>query len=224
MSYLLQNYSVKDKKLANAAKRAGFVLAPSRKGLLRQKRSKMLKEQEGTSRAIMLIGSTGFRTFADSRADLHEVIKNCREAKIMLLNPFSKGARICATSIPDPAVTMDHFQKQIQKSIEFLKDLNQIKIHKNLRLKLYNDVPFLKLTMLGDYIWVQHYHPGMDVKIMPEYVFKHSRKSRGFCAFFHQYFLGRWNDPTITEYDFDDQDFLAVLRSQMQTHHWKGFQ
>ncbi|MCF8118880.1 MAG: hypothetical protein K9L83_01600 [Deltaproteobacteria bacterium] len=184
----------------------------------------MLKEQEGTSRAIMLIGSTGFRTFADSRADLHEVIKNCREAKIMLLNPFSKGARICATSIPDPAVTMDHFQKQIQKSIEFLKDLNQIKIHKNLRLKLYNDVPFLKLTMLGDYIWVQHYHPGMDVKIMPEYVFKHNRKSRGFCAFFHQYFLSRWNDPTITEYDFDDQDFLAELRSQMQTHHWKGCQ
>ncbi len=204
--------SIEGRKLANAAKRAGLVLAPSRKGLFRQKRSKSLKTKQGIARDIMVMGSTGFRTFVNPKTDLHEVIKSCREAKIMLLNPFSKGASIRATSIPDPDVTIDQFRDQIKKSIDFLKGLNEV--HKNVRLKLYGDIPFLKLTILGDYIWVQHYHAGMDVKAMPEYVFKLSRKSSGFYAFFYQYFLSRWNDPEIPEYDFDTEELVYRDKSE----------
>jgi len=76
------------------------------------------------------------------------------------------------------------------------------------RLKLYNDVPFLKLGILGDYIWIQHYHAGLDVRVMPEYVFNYNQNSSGFYALFYQYFLSRWNDPEIPEYDFDTEELV----------------
>ena len=126
--------SWKDRKLANAAKRAGLAFTPSMKSLFAHKRIKKLKEKQGIARDIMVTGSTGFRTFVDPKGDLHEVIKNCREAKIMLLNPYSEGASILATSIPDPDITIDHLQEQIKKSIDFLKGLNGVR--KNVRLKL----------------------------------------------------------------------------------------
>jgi len=198
--------SWRDRKLSNAAKSAGLSFAPSRKGLFTQKRIKRLKEKQGIARDIMIIGSTGFRTFVDPKGDLHNVIQNCREAKIMLLNPYSEGASIRASSIPEPDITTDHFQEQIKKSIDFLKGLNGVR--RNVKMKLYNDAPFLKLTILGDYIWVQHYHAGLDVQVMPEYVFKHNQNSSGFYAPFYQYFLSRWNDPEIPEYDFDTEELV----------------
>jgi len=198
--------SLKDRKLAKAAKRAGLVLAPSRKGLFRQKLSKSLKTKQGMARDIMLMGSTGYRTFVQPKTDLHETLKNCREAQIILLDPSSEGARIRSKSIPHPDVTIDRFREQIQMSIDFLKGLNEV--HRNLRLKLYSDVPFLKLTVLGDYMWVQHYHSGVDVESMPEYVFKHNGKTSGFYEFFYQYFLNRWNDPAIPEYDFETGELI----------------
>lgn len=192
--------SWKDRKLASAAKRAGLSLLPSRNSPFTQKKFKRLKEKQGLSRDIMIIGSTGARTFVDPKGDLHEVIKNCREAKIMLLNPYSEGASIRASSIPEPDITIDHFKEQIKKSIAYLKGLNEVL--RNVKIKLYSDVPFLKLTILGDYIWVQHYHASLDVQVMPEYVFKHNQNSSGFYALFYQYYMSRWNDPGIPEYDF----------------------
>ena len=198
--------SWKDRRLANAAKSAGLAFALSSKGLFTQKKIKRLKEKQGTARDTMVIGSTGFRTFVDSRGDLYEVIKNCREVKIMLLNPYSEGASIRASSIPEPDITTDHFREQIKKGIDFLKGLNGIR--RNVRLKLYNDVPFLKLVILGDYIWIRHYHAGLDVRVMPEHVFKHNQNASGFYAIFYQYFLSRWNDPGIPEYDFDTEELI----------------
>ena len=156
--------SWKDRKLSNIAKSAGLVFASSRKGLFAQKRIKSLKEKQGVARDIMVIGSTGFRTFVDPKGDLHDVIKNCREAKIMLLDPCSEGASLRTKSILDPDVTIDYFQEQIKMSIDFLKGLKGSQ--KNIKLKLYTDVPLFKLAILGDYIWIQHYHAGLDVQIM----------------------------------------------------------
>lgn len=203
-NYIGRNW--KDRKLANAAKSAGLAFAPSRKMIFTKKRIKMLKEKQGTARDIMVIGSTGFRTFVDSKGDLHGVTKNCREAKIMLLNPYSEGASVRASSIPEPDITTDHFKEQIKKSIDFLKGLNEVR--RNVKMKFYNDVPFLKLAILGDYIWVQHYHAGLDVRVMPEYVFKNNQNSSGFYTPFYQYFQGRWNDPGIPEYDFDTDELI----------------
>ncbi len=163
--------SWKDRKLSNMARTAGMVLVTPAKGFFAKRRIRKLKESQGIARDVMVISSTGFRTFVDPKGELHQVIQNCREAKIMLLNPYSEGAIVRAKSIPDPDVTPGSFGEQIRKSIEFLKTLKAAQ--KKVNLKLYPDSPFLKMTILGDYIWLQHYQAGLDVQMMPKYVFRH---------------------------------------------------
>lgn len=203
-SYAGRNW--KDRKIAKTARAAGLVHFFPARGLLTQRRIRKLKDRQGLARDVMLISSTGFRTFVDPRGDLHGVLQNCREAKIMLLNPHSEGAIVRAKSILDPDVTPENFSEQIRTSIDFLKGLKAVQ--KNIKLKLYEDAPFLKLAILGDYVWLKHYHPGFDVHRMPEYVFRHDQNPGGLYTPFYQYFLTRWENPDIPEYDLDSADLV----------------
>ncbi len=198
--------SWKDRKLSNMARTAGMVLVTPAKGFFAKRRIRKLKESQGIARDVMVISSTGFRTFVDPKGELHQVIQNCREAKIMLLNPYSEGAIVRAKSIPDPDVTPGSFGEQIRKSIEFLKTLKAAQ--KKVNLKLYPDSPFLKMTILGDYIWLQHYQAGLDVQMMPKYVFRHDPNIGSLYFPFYQYFLGRWNNPDIPEYDLETDELV----------------
>jgi len=198
--------SWKDRKLSNMARAAGMVLVTPAKGFFVKRRIRRLKENQGIARDVMVISSTGFRTFVDPKGELHQVIQNCREAKIMLLNPHSEGAIVRAKSIPDLDVTPESFGEQIRKSIEFLKTLKAAQ--KNVRLKLYPDPPFLKMTILGDYIWLQHYQAGLDVQMMPKYVFKHDPNIGSLYFPFYHYFLGRWNNPDLPEFDLETEELI----------------
>lgn len=203
-SYIGRNW--KDRKFARMAGGSGMVHFFPTRTFWAQRRIKKLKKKQGVAREVMIISSTGFRTFADTRGDLHSVLQNCRDAKIMLLNPYSEGASIRAKSILDPNVTRENFSEQIRKSIDFLKGLKAVQ--KNIKLKLYGDTPFLKLTILGDYVWLKHYHPGFDVHRMPEYVFKHDQNPGSLYNPFYQYFLTRWESPDIPEYDLDTDELI----------------
>jgi hypothetical protein len=196
----------KDRKLSNMARVAGMVFVTPAKGFFMKRRIKKLKESQGIARDIMVISSTGFRTFVDPKGELHQDIQHCREAKVMLLNPNSAGVIARAKGIPDPGVTPETFVEQIRKSINFLKLLKGAQ--KNVRLKLYPDPPFLKMTILGDFIWLQHYQPGLDVQRMPRYVFKHDPNIGGLYFPFYQYFLGRWSNPDIPEYDLETDELV----------------
>jgi hypothetical protein len=123
----------------------------------------------------------------------------------MLLNPRSDGASVRARSIVDPGVTPERFSEQIRKSVDFLQGL---RAGKNIRLKLYDDAPFLKLAILGDYIWIKHYHPGLDIQAMPEYVFEHDQNPGGLYSLFYHYFLTRWEDPAFPEYDLETHELI----------------
>jgi len=206
---LIFNYigrSWRDKKFSKMARGAGMVYFTPSRGLLARRKIRKLKEKQGFVKDVMVIGSTGFRTFVDPKGDLHNVIRNCREAKIMLLDPYSEGASIRAKAILHPDVTTESFREQIRKSIEFLKGLKAVQ--KNLKLKLYPDPPFLKLAVLGDYIWMQHYHTGLDVQMMPEYMFEHDQNPGNLYTLFYQYFLTRWNTPDVPEYDLDTDELV----------------
>jgi hypothetical protein len=203
-AYLHQSW--KDRKLSKMARAAGMVFVTPAKGFFVKRRIRKLKESQGVARDVMVIGSTGFRTFVDPKGELHQVIQNCREAKIMLLNPKSEGAIVRAKGIPDSDVTPKSFEEQIRKSIDFLKVLKAAQ--KNVKLKLYPDPPFLKMTILGDFIWLQHYQPGSDVQAMPKYVFKHDPNIGSLYFPFYQYFLGRWNNPNIPEYDLETDELI----------------
>jgi hypothetical protein len=191
------------RKISRMAKDAGLAGVARATALLERRWLKKLKGRQGFGRNVMIINSTGFRTFADPAGDMHEVLQTCREAKILLLDPLKDGVTARARSLADPCVTPEGFREQIIRSIDFLKGL---KAHqKNIRLKLYQDVPLLKLAILGDYLCLQHYPAGLNVRKMPEYVFKHDQNG-GLFNLFYQYFLGRWFDPNIPEYDLDTDE------------------
>jgi len=205
---LVFNYigrSWKARKISKMAKSAGLVSFLPAKSVFAQRRINRLKLRQGFARDVMIISSTGSRTFVDPRGDLHSVLQQCRGARIMLLNPRSEGAYARARSILDPGVTPETFSEQIKESVDFLKGL---RAGKNIRLKLYDDTPFLKLAILGDHVWIKHYHPGLDVQSMPEYSFEHEQNLGGFYTLFYHYFLARWENPAIAEYDLETHDLI----------------
>src|SRR5947208_3403183 len=161
--------------------------------------NRRLKERHALRRDIMIIGSTGFRTFVDPRGDLHTAIEHCRTAKIMLLDPESPGAFARARTIGEPEITPDRLRTQVQLTIAYLRTFPAA--HHRFRLKLYPEPPLWKLVILGDYAWVRHYHPTLDVRLLPEYVFAHRQDVEGLYAAFYQYFVTRWNEPAIPEYN-----------------------
>ena len=198
--------SYRDRKLALMARRAGLMLAAGARGFFARKRVRELKERNGFGRDVMIIGSTGYRSFVDPEGDLHRVLQNSREARIMLLDPLREGAVARSRSIPDPEVSPESFREQIVKSIDFLKGLKAAQ--KNIRLKLYQDMPLLKLAIFGDYACVRHYHTGLHVDDMPEYVFRHDHDPGSLYNPFYQYFLTRWSDPSIPEYELETDEIV----------------
>lgn len=204
--------SWQDRRLSRMARYAGLVSVTPVTGFLGRRKARKLKEREGIARDVMVIGSTGFSTFVDPRGDLHNVLLNCREAKIMLLDPLREGAVARAKSIPDPDISPEIFREQIVRSIDFLKGLKAAQ--KNIRLKLYPDMPLLKMAVLGDHICIRYYHTGLNVRNMPEYVFKHDQNPGSLYSPFYQYFLARWNDPDIPEYDLDTDELVYRDRSR----------
>lgn len=202
-TYLRKSWT--DWKFSKMAKEAGLLFAGSTGGIFAPTWIRKLKERQGFGRDVMIAGSTGFRTFADPAGELHEVVKNCREAKIMLLDPFSEGASSRAKSIDDPAITPETFREQILKSIGFLKELRAAQ--KSIRLRLYRDKPLLKMAILGDYLSLRHYHAGLDVSQMPEYLFKHQNPGGLYLPFYH-YFLSKWYDPANPEYELDSDELV----------------
>ena len=204
----LVNVVVRDwrlRKLSRFAKDAGLAGVARATALLTRRRLKKMKEEQGFGRNVMIINSTGFQTFTDSEGDLHQVLRNCREAKIMLLNPLMDGVAARAKSLADRDTTPEIFREQIIRSIDFLKGLKALQ--KNVRLKLYGNAPLLKLAILGDYLCLQHYPMGLNVRNMPEYVFKHDQHG-GLFNLFYQYFVSQWFDLKIPEYDLVSDELI----------------
>lgn len=198
--------SLKNQRLAAMAREAGLVHFFPSKGRFAQWRVRQLKRRHGVARSIMVIGSTGYRTFVDPKAELRSVLENCLEAKVLLLNPDSIGARLRAKAIAEDTVTHESLREQVRKSVAFLKRLKNSQ--KNIKLKLYSDPPHLKLAILGDYLWIRHYHSTHDVQTMPEYVFHHNQNDQGLYTLFYQYFIKRWESPEIPEYDFETDELV----------------
>jgi hypothetical protein len=198
--------NIKNRKASTMANSAGLVFVTPSEGLPARDKLRKLKERQGFARDIMVIGSTGFRTFVDQEGDLHHVIHNCRNVKIMLLDPFGAGASERAKSVPNIDITTESFREQITKSIYFLRRLKAVQ--KNIRLKLYRNEPMFKLVVVGDYVFLRHYHMGMDVRDMPEYAFKHDQNPGSLYTLFSHYFLSRWQDPDIPEYDLETDELV----------------
>lgn len=180
--------SIQDRKLARMAAAAGLVsFFPAQEPQARN-RIAQLKEKQGTGRTVMVIESSGYGTLFDQVGDLASVLDRCVGA------------------IAHPGYTMEHFRDEVRQSIELLKRLKAV--GKSVRLKLYSDQPLVKLVVLGDYLWLQHYHSDVDVRSMPEYLLQHNLKDHGLYTLCHQYFLQRWGSREIPEYDLDSDELV----------------
>ena len=198
--------SFQDRRLAKVAAGAGLVSFSPSRSRHAQRRIRALKEKHGMGRSVMVIGSTGYETFVDPESYFRTVLQKCLWANILLLNPYSEEASIRVEAISHPDFTLERFREEGRKTIELLKRLKAT--GKDVKLKFYSDPPLVKLVILGDYLWLQHYHTSLEVRTMPEYVFQHNLMDRGLYTLFYQYFVKRWENPEIPEYDFDTDELV----------------
>jgi hypothetical protein len=170
-----------------------------------------LKQQQSLGRTVLAIGVTGHGTVVNNKAELHALLGTCLEAKLILLNPFSEEAARRAQSLSHSDIAPDRFREELQDTITLIKRLRAS--GKVIRLKLYSDRPHLRMVILGDYLWLQHYHTELDIRWMPEYVFQHNPDHHGLYTLFYQYFTKRWENQQIPEYDFQTDELVYRTRS-----------
>ncbi len=203
--------SRRDRALATVATGAGLVSFFPRRTSGAQQHIEQLKDEQGTGRTISVIGSSGHSTFVDQVGGLSSVLDKCLGARIMLVNPYSQEASARIQAVNHPEFTLDTFRKEVRHSIQLLKRLKAM--GKDVKLKLYSDSPLIKLVILGDYLWLQHYHTDLDIQTMPEYVLRHNRKDHGLYTLYAHYFVQRWESAECPEYDFETDELVYRTRA-----------
>lgn len=203
--------SIRDRALAKVATGAGLVSFFPRRARGAHSRMKALMEEQGTGRTMMVIGSSGYSTFVDHVGDLSAVLDKCLGANILLVNPYSQEASARIEALAHPHLTLSTFRDEVRQSIELLKRLKAV--GKAVKLKLYADPPLVKMVILGDYLWLQHYHADLDVQTMPEYVLRHNHKDHGLYTLYAHYFVQRWESAEIPEYDLDTDELVYRSRN-----------
>ncbi len=102
----------------------------------------------------------------------------------------------------------------MHQSIAHLKRLKAI--GKDVRLKLYDDPPIIKMMILGDYLWLQHYHAELDAQTMPEYVARRHHAQPGLYTLYAHYFVQRWENAQIPEYDLERDELVYRAPNGME--------
>ena len=198
--------SRQDRLLAKAAEGAGLVSFFPRHEPHGYRHIARLKEENTTGRTIMVIGSSGYSSFVDQVGDLSSVLDTCLGAKILLVNPYSTAVTARIKAIGHPEYTVNTFREEVQQSIALLKRLRAM--GKAIKLKLYADPPLVKMLILGDYLWLQHYHADLDVRTMPENVLRHNPQNHGLYSLYAHYFARQWQSLEIPEYDLDNDELI----------------
>jgi hypothetical protein len=203
--------SISDRRLTRIAMEAGLVSFFPYHNRQAEKKIRELRERHGLGRTILSIGSTGYGTFVDNEGELHAILEKALQVNIMLMNPYSEEAGLRARSLVQAGAPPPRFQEELVETVRLFRRLKAA--GKVLKLKLYSDRPHVKMVILGDYLWLQHYHTGIDVKSVPEYVFQNNLKNHGLYTLFSQYFMKRWENPDIPEYDFDTGELVYRTKS-----------
>ena len=181
-----------------------------------RRRERALVRQLPAARDAFILTLTGHDTFVAEDSLLRSVIEKAYEIRVMLVNPAGRALRERADSLP-PEITALSLHNEIEATIGYLSGLR--KFGKSVKLKFYDDEPFWKLIVLGDYVWVQHCHSGFAVRQQPEFVFalQHRELRHGLFVPFYMVFLNQWNDARHPEYDFDASELVYRDASGKET-------
>jgi hypothetical protein len=181
-----------------------------------RRRERALVSQLPAARDAFVLTLTGYDTFVADVSLLRGLIEKAYEIRVMLVNPIGKALRERADSLP-PEITVLTLHTEIEAVVAYLSGLR--KFGKKVSLKFYDEEPFWKLIVLGDYVWVQHCHSGFAVKEQPEFVFalQHREPRHGLFVPFYMVFLNQWNDAHHPEYDFDTNELVYRDASGRET-------
>lgn len=159
-------------------------------------------------RDVNIMAVTGYGSFAASDSALRNILHECYEIRVMLLNPDGPGAAAYAAAHADPAATLMNLRREIRTSIDGLRQLHGA--GKNVTIKFYDAPPFWKLIFTGEYVWVRCCHNSRDMGKFPEYVFalQPTKPNRGFFSAFYTYFLNSWNNSIHPEYIFETDELV----------------
>ncbi|MBI2306351.1 MAG: hypothetical protein HYU78_03530 [Rhodocyclales bacterium] len=159
-------------------------------------------------RDVTIMAVTGYGTFSAADADLRHILQECYEVRVMLMNPYSAGARNYVAAHPDPDTALAGFRRELAASIAYLRALHAA--GRKVALKLYDEAPFWKLVFTGEHAWVRCCHDCRDFGKYPEYVFalQTDKPARGFFPAFYTYFLNQWQNPQHPDYNFDSDELV----------------
>jgi hypothetical protein len=195
-----------NRKWVRTAKLAALVYARPA-GNAPRWRERALVRRLPAARDAFVLTLTGYDTFIDKRSLLREVLEKAYEIRVLLLNPLGEGLRRRVEALP-PDITALSYHGEIEASITYLAELR--KRGKAVTLKFYDHEPFWKIVVLGEHVWVQHCHSGVEVKQQPEYVFAlaHRNPRGGLFVPFYMHFLNQWGERHHPEYDFDTGELV----------------
>jgi hypothetical protein len=187
---------------------ASLVYAREGRGWVSRWRERDMRKKLASARDVYIMSITGYDTFSSENCKLQQTLEQSYEIRVMLANPYGEGAANRARSLENPEAMLQTFRHETEVSIAYLSKLAAA--GKKIKLKLYEEQPFWKLVVTGEYVWVQYCHEGHEVKTQPEYVFglQHGNPQRGFFAPFYKYFLDQWNDPQHPEFNFDTNELV----------------
>jgi len=190
--------------MSDLASPAHVRLADSRLARWRERR---LARRLPVAPDASILTVTGFDTFARGESLLRDALDKAYEIRVLLLNPYARGARVRIDSLP-PEITWQDLVREVDASIAYLSSLRTL--GKKVTLKFYDHAPFWKIVVRGEHVWVQYCHGGCEIKHEPEYVFALNRREprQGLYVPFYMHFLEEWNDVGHPEYDFGTRELV----------------
>ena len=187
---------------------ASLVHARDGSGWISRLRRRSIHKKLACARDVCILSITGHDTFGAENRELQEALEKAYEIRVMLANPYADGVVNRVQSFGKPEDLLQAYRQETEESIAYLRKLAAA--GKKIALKLYDGSPFWKLVVIGEYVWVQHYHDGREASVQPEYVFglQHGNPERGFFAPFYKYFLDQWNDPRHPDFNFETSELI----------------
>ncbi len=187
---------------------ASLVYAREGRGWMSRWKERDTRRKLANVRDVYIMSITGYDTFSAENCELQRALELAYEIRVMLANPYGEGVVSRVKSLENPEATLQAYRQETEVSIAYLRKLAAA--GKKVKHKFYEEPPFWKLVVIGEYVWVQHCHNGHEIKAQPEYVFglQHGNPRRGFFAPFYKHFLDQWNDPRHPEFNFDTSELV----------------
>ncbi|MGH8621065.1 MAG: hypothetical protein ACRET3_02910 [Burkholderiales bacterium] len=207
LMFNLWRFASENRFKGKVADTAALVYARRSASWLARIRERSLVRKLPAVRDAYILTLTGYDTFADAKSLLRKPLKSAYEIRVMLLNPAARSAQKRINSLPQE-VTRQSYIEEVEASIAHLAMLRTL--GKRVTLKFYENEPFWKVVVLGDFLWLQYCHSGFEVKGEPEYVFAHNPANPRLGLFvpFYMYFLEQWSDARHPRYDFDTRELV----------------